>query len=98
MAATLERTGKDEKPIPSNLPAREIIPCSDSECEFSYTLSYTQEESFLSGTELNIARMRRLAVALIEREHPTHLTKSFLWKGPERGWLEADLIAARRAQ
>lgn len=97
MAATLERRGKEDTFTPRSVPAQEIIPCSDIKCEFSYVLSYTQEESFLSGIELNIARMRRLAVALIEREHPTHLTKNFLWKGPERGWLEADPIAARKA-
>ena len=60
-----------------------------------YTISYTKEETFLVGTGQNVARMRRLAVTLIEKAHPFHHTKDFIWKGAERGWMEADSIAAR---
>jgi hypothetical protein len=97
MAAMLERHARDGKPTPSNIPAKEIIPCSNTECPFSYTLSYTEDEHFLSGTELNTAKMRRLAVALIEKADPAHNTKNYIWKGAERGWVEADSMAARKS-
>ena len=100
MSAMLERHPKNGKPTPSNIPAKETIPCSDSDCEIAYTLSYTDGENFVDVTgtgELNTVAMRRLAVALIEKEHPAHLTKTHLWKGRERGWLEADSMAARKA-
>jgi hypothetical protein len=89
MAATLERHARDGKPTPSNIPSKETIPCSNSGCAFSYTLSYTEDENFLSGNELNTAKMRRLVVALIESTHPAHLTKIYIWKGAEHVWSPA---------
>jgi len=64
-------------------------------CECSYTLSFTDDENFLAGNELNVATVRRLAVSLIEKAHPVHRTKNFIWKGAESGWVEADSKAAR---
>jgi hypothetical protein len=55
--ATPERHAKAGTPTPGNIPARETIPCSDTGCEFSYTLSYTDNENFLSRGELNVAKM-----------------------------------------
>lgn len=97
MPAMLERNGKDGKPTPSNLPPKEVIHCSLDGCEISYTLSYTDDEFRMVGTENNVDKMRRTAIELAENEHSTHLTKTYLWKGPERGWLEADSLAARAA-
>ena len=95
MAATLGRNGKDEKSTPSNIPVREIIRCSSGECEYSYVLCNTDDEQFLSGRELNTQKMYRLAVALIENEHPDHITKNHVWKGAKRGWGGLDSMAER---
>ena len=50
----------------------------------------------MSGGELNTEKMRRVAIDIVENEHPSHFTKIYIWKGLERGWLEADSLAARR--
>jgi hypothetical protein len=85
----------------SNLPAREVITCAHTGCEFSYTLSYTDDEIRMAGTEKNVEKMRRMAVEIIGDAHPPHLTKTYLWKavgqGPECRWMEADSAAARAA-
>lgn len=95
MAATLERHASYGQPTASNIPARETIPCWVPGCEFSYTISYTEDENLQTGTEPNVATMRRLAIVLIEKAHPVHRTKNFNWKGAEQGWVEADSRAAR---
>jgi hypothetical protein len=101
MAAMLERNGKDGKPIPGNLPAKEVIRCPHDECEFSYTLFYTDDEDRMVGSEKSLVKMQRMAVDLIKNEHPPHFTKAFLWKaigaGPDCHWREADSPAARAA-
>lgn len=97
MAATLERNGKDGKPTPSNIPPKIVIRCWHAGCETSYTLSYTDDEHYMGRTELNVDNMRRFASEIVDNEHPAHFTHNCLWKGPERGWLEADSLAARAA-
>jgi hypothetical protein len=101
MPAVLERNEKDGKPISSNVPPREVIRCLHEGCEFSYTLSYTDAENYMHGSEKNTDRMLRMAAELVQREHPTHLTRIYLWKavgrGPECRWFEADSSAARAA-
>jgi hypothetical protein len=97
MPAMLERNGKDGKPTPSNIPPQEVIHCSRDGCKTSYTLSYTDDEYYMHGSELNVDKMRRLATEIADNEHPAHFTQNYLWKGPERGWLEADSLAARAA-
>jgi hypothetical protein len=98
MAAMLERHARDGKPTPSEIPIRETIPCPKNDCPFSYSLSYTEAEHFLipSESELNTDKMRRLAIALIEKVHPMHSTRNYIWKGAELGWVEADSMAARK--
>jgi hypothetical protein len=49
MAAMLERHARDGMSTPSNIPAKETIPCANSGCGLSYTISYTEDENFLSG-------------------------------------------------
>jgi hypothetical protein len=97
MAAMLERNGKDGKPTPSNVPPRELIRCPHDGCETSYTISYTDDEHYVRGSEMNVDKMRRTATDLVRNEHSAHSTKIYLWKGPERCWLEADSLAARAA-
>ena len=103
MAATLDRNGKDgKKPvIDSGVPSREVIRCPLGGCETSYTLSYTNDEIRMVGTENNVDKMRRTAVELIKNGHADHSTKIYLWKavgsGPECRWFEADSPAARAA-
>jgi hypothetical protein len=88
---------KDEKPTPNNIPAKGTILCPVKGCEFSYTISYTEDENFLNDSELNVLNMRPLAVALIDKAHPVHRTKKHIWKGGESGWVEADSMAAGNA-
>src|SRR5580704_13229819 len=99
MAAMLERNGKDGKPTPGNLPRREDVHCHHDECEFSYTLFYTDDENHAVGSVKNVDKMWASAVELIKNDHPFHLTKIYLWKaigaGPECHWVEADSLAAR---
>jgi len=101
MAAMLERTGKDGKPTPGNLPPKEVIGCPHDGCEFSYTLFYTDDENRMVGPEKNLDKMRRMAAELVQNEHPAHFTKTYLWKaigkGHECRWFEADSPAARAA-
>lgn len=101
MAAMLERNGKDGKPTPSNLPAREVIRCAQDRCDCSYTLCYTDDEYRMVGAENNVDKMHRTVVDLVSNTHPGHSTKVYLWKairkGPECGWLEADSLAVRAA-
>ena len=94
MPAMIERHLRDEKPAFSNIPAKGIIFCPVKGCEFSYTISYTEDENFQNDSELNILNMRLLAVALIDKAHPVHRTKKHIWKGREGGWVEADSMAA----
>lgn len=96
MPAMIERHLKDGKPAPSNIPAKETIPCAVKGCEFAYTISYSEEESLLNGFELNVLNMRRLAVELIDKAHPVHRTKKHIWEGAENGWFEADSTGARK--
>lgn len=97
MAATLERNGIDGKSTPSNVSAKEVIRCSAG-CETSYTLSFTDDEIRMVGSENNVDKMRRTAVELIKNAHPDHIRKFYLWKaigtGPECRWEEADRLAA----
>jgi len=97
MPAVIERHLKDEKPTPSNIPAKETILCPVKGCEFSYTFSYTEDENFRNDSELNVLNMRLLALALIDKAHPVHRTKKHIWKGRESGWVEADSMAAGNA-
>jgi len=96
MAATLERNGIDGKGTPSNVPPKEVIHCSG--CETSHTLSFTDDEIRMVGSENNLDKMRRTAIELIKKEHPDHSRKFYLWKavgaGPECRWEEADRLAA----
>jgi hypothetical protein len=93
----IERHLKDEKPTLYNIPAKETILCPVKGCEFSYTISYTEDENFLNDSELYILNMRLLAVALIDKAHPVHRTKKHIWKGGDSGWVEADSMAAGSA-
>lgn len=97
MAATLERNGIGGKGTPSNVPPKEVIHCTS--CETSYTLSLTDDEIRMVGSENNLDKMRRTAIELIKKEHPDHFRKFYLWKaigaGPECCWEEADRLAAR---
>jgi hypothetical protein len=101
MAAMLERNGRNGKPSPSNLPHREIVHCHRDDCESSYTLFYTDVEDYAVGSVKNVYKMRASAVELIRNDHPSHFTKTYLWKaigaGPECRWVEADSLAARAA-
>ncbi len=64
MAAMLERNGKDGKATPSNVPPREVVRCPHGGCEISYTLSYTDDENFMRGSEKNVTTMTRMAANL----------------------------------
>lgn len=101
MGASLDINGQDGKPtVVSNIPAQKAIRCPYNGCEISYTLSYTGDEYRMVGSENNVAIMERKAVKLIEKEHPVHSTKTFMWKaignGPECEWRAADSLAARK--
>jgi hypothetical protein len=91
----------DERPTPSNVPAREVIHCSQNDCGLVYTLFYADSENGMVGSVKNTDRMWASAVELIKSSHPTHATKTYLWKaigpGPECHWVEADTQAARAA-
>jgi hypothetical protein len=101
MAAMLERNGKDRKPAPGNIPAKEIVPCSIGDCDVSYTLSYTDDENFMRGNERNVDVISRTAAERVEEGHPAHTARLYLWKAVGEGswcrWFEADSLAARRA-
>ena len=101
MAAMLERNAKDRKAAPSNVPPREVIHCPLRGCKTSYTLSFTENEFRMVGSETNMGRMRSTAVELIRGEHPFHFTKTYLWKamevGPKCGWCAADSLVAYAA-
>jgi len=76
---------------------REVIRCPHHTCETSYTISYTADGNYTRGTEMNVDKMRRTATDILRYDYPTHSTRTHLWKGPERCWLEADSLAARAA-
>jgi hypothetical protein len=93
--ASLELHPKDARPTPSNLPARELIACPESECGICGTLSYIDAENCMIGEENNLEVMRRTAKVLMAKDHP-HLSLGFyVWGGPRKGWLDKE--AARVA-
>jgi hypothetical protein len=96
VAAMLERNATDGKATPSNIPPREVVRCPHEGCEVSYTLSYTDEENYLHGTGKNVESMRHTATERVRNQHPVHFTRTYLWKGAGRGWVEADSLAARK--
>jgi hypothetical protein len=100
MTAMLDRKWSEVKSS-SNLPLRADLHCPFAGCNVSYALSYTDDEFRVIGKETNEDRMRRMALDQIKKDHPAHLTVTFLWKavgqGPECRWSEADSLAARKA-
>jgi hypothetical protein len=99
MAAILERNGKDGRPMPSNIPAREIIHCPAAECEVSYTLAYTDAEIYVRGRESNVDVMKRMAAEQVRLAHPAHITLLHIWdeigEGPDREWSEVVSLTER---
>jgi hypothetical protein len=98
MPAMLQRNGTDREAVPSDI-QRQLLRCT--ECQASYTLSFTDDEFRLVGDEWNDERLRRMALEKIADEHPAHFTAAFMWKavggGPEWDWFGADSIAASKA-
>jgi hypothetical protein len=85
----------------SGLPRQEVIRCPHDGCEMFYTLSYTDAENRIVGSENDVDKMKRMAADIIKNEHPPHFINNYLWKaigtGPECHWVEADSVAARKA-
>jgi hypothetical protein len=75
----LERNGTNGKATPSNVPPREVIRCPHDGCEISYTLSYTDDENYISGSERNVDRMRRMAAELVQNGRVAHPLRSKGW-------------------
>jgi hypothetical protein len=92
VAVTLVINGKGGKPLKDHgtlsPSTSEIIWCNGVGCEMSYTLAYgvndirIHRQEFVNVVEL----LRRTATALLTEGHPRHSTKTFLWKGPKKGW------------
>lgn len=101
MGATLILNGQDGKPLEDHgiqpPSTSEVIRCNGAGCEISYTLVYGNSEIRTHRNENVPDLLRRTATELLSKNHPAHLTKTYLWKGPEKGWKEADSIAARRS-
>lgn len=103
MAATLVINGRGGRPLKDHgtqpPSTSEIIECKGVGCETSYTLAYGINETRIHRYEcVNVVDLlRRTATGLLTEGHPAHLTKTYLWKGPKRGWKEADSLAARRS-
>ncbi len=101
MAATLILNGQDSKPLEDHgihpPSTSEVIRCAGAGCEISYTFVYGNGEIRMHGNENVVDLMQRTATELLGKNHPAHLTKTYLWKGPDQGWKEADSIAARRS-
>lgn len=100
MAAMLTQDLTDGKRIESGLPHNERCCCSRRGCGSAYTLSYSDGEyHMLGGSEHNVARMRRLALEVIEINHPDHSVRTYLWKAISQGlgchWVAADSAEAR---
>jgi hypothetical protein len=94
MPALLIRDG--EKPVEGNPPAIGKIDCPKRDCATSYMLRSNDPLS-MYGNETSVDAMRRMGVATVEGGHPVHATRTYYWKGPEVGWLEADSEAQRKA-
>jgi hypothetical protein len=96
MAAILSRSGADGKPFGNpGLPVNETLTCSIGACSISYILSYGQSENRIVGTENNLDILRRSAKELIAERHPhPALDDTYVWGGPEKGWLDKEAANA----
>jgi hypothetical protein len=92
MPALLIRDG--EQPVEGNPPAIGKIDCTQRDCATSYMLR-SNDPLVMFGKEMSVDAMRRMGVATVKAAHPVHSTKTYFWKGPELGWLEADTEAQR---
>jgi hypothetical protein len=49
------------------------------------------------GRQKNTEIMRQRAVEAVNKGHAFHATKTYYWKGPERGWEPSDTVEQRKA-
>jgi hypothetical protein len=94
MPALLIRDG--DLPVETMMPALGTISCKRDGCTCSYTFR-SNDPIFMIGKERNTDVMGRMAIEKVKQGHSIHATKTYYWKGPELGWLEADTEAQRKA-
>jgi hypothetical protein len=95
MAAILDKNGSDGKPIvlPTGLTNSEVLKC-ERDCPFSFTLAYGAVENRIEDGQNILDLLRREARTVIKYDHPLHLTDTYVWGGPKKGWLDREKATA----
>ena len=94
MPALLIRDG--ELPTDNMMAVVGHVKCVRQACKCNYTLRSNDPPS-MYGKEKNTDVMGRMGIEKVSEDHPIHATKTYYWKGPKLGWLEADTEAQRKA-
>jgi hypothetical protein len=92
MAAMLMKNGANGKApgLPDSLTHSNLVRCSVQSCPFSYTLAYGVNEDRIENGQNVLELLRRQAFALVQENHPPHMTNDYVWGGPNLGWLDRE--------